>query len=220
MPRTFETTIEIQAPPEIVFSYLTVADRMIAWMGDRAELQPTRGGRFAVDIRGAPFRGEYLEVDSPRRVVFSWGLAGSDDLPPGPRQRRSSARRRSRVPGGGTYRMSAREVVQAYYAAWQDGTFREDQVRAVLATDLLFEGPVARSRRGADGFVRGLGVFVSKMKAPLRVLQQFFTEDEAAVLYECDLSQPEDTLRFAEFFTVRDGKIQTLRLVFDATEFH
>ncbi len=30
-----------------------------------------------------PIRGEYLVVDPPHRVVFSWGAAGSDVLAPG-----------------------------------------------------------------------------------------------------------------------------------------
>jgi uncharacterized protein YndB with AHSA1/START domain len=38
---------------------------------------------FAVDINGALFRGEFLEVERPRRVVVTWGLAGAADLPPG-----------------------------------------------------------------------------------------------------------------------------------------
>jgi uncharacterized protein YndB with AHSA1/START domain len=79
----FSTSIDIQAPPEVVFAHLVDAQRMVAWMGQRADLQPVVGGGFAVDINGVPFRGEYLEVDPPRRVVVSWGMAGSDDLPPG-----------------------------------------------------------------------------------------------------------------------------------------
>ena len=35
------------------------------------------------DIDGTLVRGEYLEVDPPRRVVVSWGMAGAEDLPPG-----------------------------------------------------------------------------------------------------------------------------------------
>jgi len=38
---------------------------------------------FEVDIAGSPIRGRYLEVERPRRVVVSWGVAGSGDLPPG-----------------------------------------------------------------------------------------------------------------------------------------
>jgi len=35
-----------------------------------------------VDLNG-PVRGRYLEIDPPRRVVVSWGVAGSTGLPPG-----------------------------------------------------------------------------------------------------------------------------------------
>ena len=80
---SFETSITIEAPPEIVFAHLVDAERMVAWMGERADLQPVAGGTFAVDVKGTPFRGQYLEIDPPRRVVISWGLAGSADFPPG-----------------------------------------------------------------------------------------------------------------------------------------
>lgn len=79
----YATSIDIAAPPEIVFAHLTTVEGMLAWMGEHAELVPTPGGAFAVDVNGALFRGEFLEVDPPRRVVVSWGLAGSEDLPPG-----------------------------------------------------------------------------------------------------------------------------------------
>ena len=52
-------------------------------MGDYALLEPRPGGRFVVDINGVPVRGAYLELDPPRRLVLSWGHAGSDRLPPG-----------------------------------------------------------------------------------------------------------------------------------------
>lgn len=52
-------------------------------MGQHAALDPRPGGEFAVDIAGHAIRGRYLEVERPRRVVVAWGVAGSDDLPPG-----------------------------------------------------------------------------------------------------------------------------------------
>jgi uncharacterized protein YndB with AHSA1/START domain len=79
----FETAINIDAPPEVVFAHLVTPERMVSWMGERAELDPVPGGRFAVDINGVPFRGEYLEIDPPHRVVVSWGMAGRADFPPG-----------------------------------------------------------------------------------------------------------------------------------------
>jgi uncharacterized protein YndB with AHSA1/START domain len=52
-------------------------------MGDYAVLDPVPGGQFTLDISGVPVRGRYLEVDRPRRLLVSWGHAGSDRLPPG-----------------------------------------------------------------------------------------------------------------------------------------
>jgi uncharacterized protein YndB with AHSA1/START domain len=52
-------------------------------MGDYAVLDPRPGGEFTLDINGVPVRGRYLDVDPPRRLVISWGHAGSQRLPPG-----------------------------------------------------------------------------------------------------------------------------------------
>lgn len=79
----YRTSIEIAAPPERVFDYLVTEDGMTAWMGRHASLSPEPGGRFAVDIAGYAIRGHYLQVERPHRVVVSWGVAASPDLPPG-----------------------------------------------------------------------------------------------------------------------------------------
>ena len=79
----FRDSIEIEAPPQAVFEYLTTNEGMTAWMGQYADLDPSPGGRFAVDIAGYPVRGEYLVVEPCKRVVVSWGFAGSDELPAG-----------------------------------------------------------------------------------------------------------------------------------------
>ncbi len=82
----YVTSIDIQASPEVVFAHLTTPEGMVAWMGEHADLHPEPGGVFAVDIAGTPMRGMYLEVDPPRRVVVSWGIAGSSDFPSGTSQ--------------------------------------------------------------------------------------------------------------------------------------
>lgn len=79
----YATSIEIGAPPDVVFEYLTTEDGMTAWMGQYARLDPRRGGEFAVDIAGYAVRGEYLVVERPTRVVVSWGILGTPDLPRG-----------------------------------------------------------------------------------------------------------------------------------------
>lgn len=79
----FRDSIDINAEPGEVFAYLTTPAGLAAWLGQDADLEPTPGGRFAVEVAGYPVRGQYLHVERPHRVVVSWGFAGSDDLPPG-----------------------------------------------------------------------------------------------------------------------------------------
>lgn len=79
----YRTSIEIDAGPADVFDYLVTEAGMTAWMGQHATLDPRIGGGFAVDIAGYAIRGEFLEIDRPRRVVVSWGMSGNPVLPPG-----------------------------------------------------------------------------------------------------------------------------------------
>jgi uncharacterized protein YndB with AHSA1/START domain len=77
------TSVEIAAPPEVIYQYFTRPEAMVAWMGDVAVLEATPGGLFSVDINGVPVRGRYLELEPPHRLLISWGHAGSSILPPG-----------------------------------------------------------------------------------------------------------------------------------------
>jgi uncharacterized protein YndB with AHSA1/START domain len=76
-------SVWIDATPERVFPFFTDPTRLTQWLGHTAELDPVPGGRFAVDTDHGLVRGSYLEVRPPHRVVFSWGDAGSAQLPPG-----------------------------------------------------------------------------------------------------------------------------------------
>jgi uncharacterized protein YndB with AHSA1/START domain len=76
-------SVHIDAPPERVYEYFVKPEAIVTWMGDYALLEASPGGRFDVDVKGAPVRGRFLDLDPPRRLVISWGYAGSDDLPPG-----------------------------------------------------------------------------------------------------------------------------------------
>jgi uncharacterized protein YndB with AHSA1/START domain len=66
--------IEIDAPPEVVFAYLTDPAKMVQWLGLGAELEPRPGGIFRVDPNGHDvLRGTFVEVVPYSRVVFTWG---------------------------------------------------------------------------------------------------------------------------------------------------
>jgi hypothetical protein len=111
------------------------------------------------------------------------------------------------------------ELIEGYHGSWRGGitSFDEARVTSVLADDLDFEGPIAGKRRGAAGFVGGLTRFVEGLRGPISVLQTIDSGDQAAVLYDAEL--PEGTMRFAEFFHVGDGRIQSIKLLYDAAQY-
>lgn len=80
---TFATSVRIAAEPGTVFPYLTDPDLMVRWMGNWADLEAKPGGKFALDIRGVPLRGEFVAVEPPHRLVFTWGAPGNPAVPPG-----------------------------------------------------------------------------------------------------------------------------------------
>jgi len=79
-----EITQRIEAPPEIVFSYLTDGARFSQRMGVGAELDPRPGGRYRIDVDGVHIAiGEYQQIEPPHRLVMSWGWDGHPTVPPG-----------------------------------------------------------------------------------------------------------------------------------------
>src|SRR5438067_13233488 len=70
-----EREISIDAPPSVVFEFLTDPAKMVRWMGTEAVLEPWMGGRYYVNLSGhESTRGKVLEIISERRLVFNWGL--------------------------------------------------------------------------------------------------------------------------------------------------
>ena len=94
----YRTQVRIDAEPGDVFPYLTDPDLLRRWMGEWADLEPRPGGRFEAHITGVPVRGEYLVVEPPHRIVFTWGTPGSDVVPAGS----STVEVTLRSDGGGT----------------------------------------------------------------------------------------------------------------------
>ena len=69
-----EREISIEAPPSVVFEFLTDPAKMVRWMGTEAVLGPRPGGDYGVNISGHErVSGEVIEIVPNRRLVFSWG---------------------------------------------------------------------------------------------------------------------------------------------------
>jgi uncharacterized protein YndB with AHSA1/START domain len=67
-------SVFVEAPPERVYEYFTRPEAIVRWMGDYALLEPKPNGQFTLDVRGAPVRGRYLELDPPHRLLISWAM--------------------------------------------------------------------------------------------------------------------------------------------------
>ena len=76
--------IKIEAPPEVVFTYLTDPEKLQRWHAQHASFDPRPGGAFRLDILpGSTAIGEVVELDPPNRLVISWGWEGNEAIPPG-----------------------------------------------------------------------------------------------------------------------------------------
>jgi uncharacterized protein YndB with AHSA1/START domain len=70
---TIEHYVRVAAPPETVFEYFTDPSKLVQWMGTEATLDPRPGGVCRFTVNGAQMIGEYVQVDFPWRIVFTWG---------------------------------------------------------------------------------------------------------------------------------------------------
>ena len=80
----YERTLAIDASPETVWEFLVDPEKLMRWKGINADLDPQPGGIFRCEvIPGHIARGEYVELDRPNRLVFTWGWDGNEGVPPG-----------------------------------------------------------------------------------------------------------------------------------------
>lgn len=111
-------------------------------------------------------------------------------------------------------RMDARTLIETYHNAWTSGDFAT--ARRCLADDLGFKGSIDTFSK-ADDFMKELKGFHGMLRS-VNVLKSFFDHHGAALLYDCDTATPAGTIRTSEFFSIHKGKINEIRLVFDASE--
>jgi uncharacterized protein YndB with AHSA1/START domain len=78
-----EREIHIAARPETVFEFFTDPALLLRWKGLEARLEPHPGGIYRVVVNErSTVRGEFVEVEPPSRLVFTWGFEETDGLLP------------------------------------------------------------------------------------------------------------------------------------------
>jgi uncharacterized protein YndB with AHSA1/START domain len=75
--------IWIDASPDKVFPYLVEPELLTTWIGEESWNEPRPGGLFRLKFPQSIVRGEFVDVEPPRRVVYTWGREEGDSMPAG-----------------------------------------------------------------------------------------------------------------------------------------
>ena len=115
---------------------------------------------------------------------------------------------------------AAPAVLQDYYrilTAGADAYGQGEELRPLLSPHLDFTGALAGHRPDStEGFLHGVSGFIATVGG-IDIVHEVHDAHGSAVLY--DAQMPEGTVRFAEFFGLRDGVIDTLALHYDGPDY-
>lgn len=77
--------IRIRARPETVWEFFVDPEKVTQWKGVSAQIDARPGGVRRIDVHGDRdiAVGEHVLLEPFRRLVFTWGWEGNDQLPPG-----------------------------------------------------------------------------------------------------------------------------------------
>ena len=82
-PDRIERTLELNHPPERVWSALTTAEGLGTWFGNTAEVDLRVGGLVKLTWDGGDAATLTIErLDPPRVFAYTWGLQGLPDSDP------------------------------------------------------------------------------------------------------------------------------------------
>ena len=105
-------------------------------------------------------------------------------------------------------------VAEDFFDAWTGKDF--ERARALLRDDVSFEGPID-SFSDADSYIASLrqlsGIVTGAVKQKV-----FVDAHDVCVIYDLQTA-PVPSSRTCEWYRVRDGKIESVSVVFDARPF-
>jgi uncharacterized protein YndB with AHSA1/START domain len=74
-----ERTLMIDASPETVWEFFVDPEKAVRWMGTNARFDPQPGGEYRCEVIPEHTAiGEFVELDPPHRLVFTWGWDRAD----------------------------------------------------------------------------------------------------------------------------------------------
>lgn len=84
LPHRIERVVDIGAQPDVVFGFFTDSERWARWWGAGSLVDARVGGRILIRYPGGiEAAGQVLELEPPRRFVFSYGYVTGQPIPEG-----------------------------------------------------------------------------------------------------------------------------------------
>jgi uncharacterized protein YndB with AHSA1/START domain len=84
LPHRLDRTVVIRARPATVFEFFTNTQDWAGWWGAGSTIDPRPGGHVLIrHPNGVEVSGEVLEVQSPERIVFTYGYVSGGPIPAG-----------------------------------------------------------------------------------------------------------------------------------------
>lgn len=112
--------------------------------------------------------------------------------------------------------MSNVDVIKRYFEKFFSGKARHSEVRGLLTDDFSFRGPLM-SADSADEYVRQLKSLGDEIELYADVRQLIGEGDVVAALV--DFQSPAGPITYAQWFTMREGKIAGLEVIYDPRPF-
>jgi uncharacterized protein YndB with AHSA1/START domain len=74
--------LEIAAKPETIWNLLVDPKEIVRWMGQVANFDARPGGQYRMEVvPGHIAVGKFVEIERPRKLVYTWGWEGSPVKP-------------------------------------------------------------------------------------------------------------------------------------------
>ena len=108
----------------------------------------------------------------------------------------------------------AAQIAEGFFGAWTSKDF--DRARELVHDDLSFEGPID-SFSDADSYLASLKQ-LSGIVTGVDKQKVFVDGDDVCVIYDLKTA-PVPSSRTCEWYRVRDGKVASVSVVFDARPF-
>ena len=112
--------------------------------------------------------------------------------------------------------MSDVEIIRRYFEKFFSGKARHSEVRDFLTDDFSFRGPLM-SANSAEEYVEQLRSLGDEIEMYAEVRKLIGEDDVVAALV--DFQGPTGKIAYAQWFTMREGKIAELEVVYDPRPF-